>query len=459
MGAKTDTGAAASGREFVITRVVDAPRELVWRAWVSPDHVGQWWGPNGFTTTTYSMDVREGGVWHFTMHGPDGVDYPNRIHYIEVVEPERLVYRHAGEEDVEQVTFETTVTFEDAKGRTRITIRMEFPTVEERERVMREHGALEGVEQTLDRLSQHVMGLADESLPELVITRVFDAPRELVWRAWTEAKHLGQWWGPHQFTNPVCEVDVRPGGAIRIDMRAPDGTVHPMTGEFQEVMEPERLVFTSAALDQDDREMFRVLTTVTFESDGGKTRLTMHAEVLETTPEAAPHLAGMEAGWTQSLERLADRVASMRAEPVRVRVSRIFDARPERVFDAWLDPEVLGKWMFGPSVREEEIVHLKTDPRVGGTFSFLVRRGGAEIDHVGMYRIIDRPNRLAFTWGVAGDSEDASLVTVEFRATPSGCALTLSHEMAATWADFAEQAQASWSTMLDALAAFVGRRV
>ena len=84
---------------------------------------------------------------------------------------------------------------------------------------------------------------------ELVLTRVFDAPRELVFKAWTDAKRVAQWWGPHQFTNPVCELDARPGGAIRIHMRGPDGTVYPMTGVYQEVVEPERIVFTSAALD------------------------------------------------------------------------------------------------------------------------------------------------------------------------------------------------------------------
>src|ERR1700730_7092158 len=80
---------------------------------------------------------------------------------------------------------------------------------------------------------------------ELKITRVFDAPREMVFKAWTDPKLLAQWWGPKGFTNPVCELDVRPGGAIRVHMRGPDGTVYPMTGVYQEVVEPERIVFTS----------------------------------------------------------------------------------------------------------------------------------------------------------------------------------------------------------------------
>jgi uncharacterized protein YndB with AHSA1/START domain len=144
---------------------------------------------------------------------------------------------------------------------------------------------------------------------ELVLTRVFDAPRVLVFKAWTDPKQVAQWWGPHRFTNPVCDLDVRPGGAIRIHMRGPDGTVYPMTGVYNEVVEPERIVFTSAALDADGNPMFEVLTTVTFAEQGGKTKQIMRARVIKTTAQAAPYIAGMEQGWTQSLERLAESLA------------------------------------------------------------------------------------------------------------------------------------------------------
>ena len=149
---------------------------------------------------------------------------------------------------------------------------------------------------------------------ELVLTRVFHAPRELVFKVWTDPKHVAQWWGPHGFTNPVCELDLRPGGAIRIHMRAPDGTVYPMTGVFQEIVEPERIVFISAALDAAGNPMFEVLTTVTFAEEGRKTKQTMRARVIKTTPQAAPYLSGMEQGWIQSLERLTAYVATQSKE-------------------------------------------------------------------------------------------------------------------------------------------------
>jgi uncharacterized protein YndB with AHSA1/START domain len=138
----------------------------------------------------------------------------------------------------------------------------------------------------------------------VVITRVFDAPRELVWKAWTDSKHMAQWWGPQGFTNPVCEMDVRPGGALRIVMRAPDGAEHPMKGVFREIVEPERLVFTAVAEDENGNPLLEALTTVTFAKQGGKTKLTVHACAVGLAAVAERMLEGMQAGWTQSLDRL-----------------------------------------------------------------------------------------------------------------------------------------------------------
>lgn len=149
---------------------------------------------------------------------------------------------------------------------------------------------------------------------DLVLTRTFDAPRELVFRAWTDPKHMALWWGPERFTNPVCEVDARVGGAIRIHMRAPDGVVYPMSGRFEEIAEPERLVFISSALDANGNSLFDILNTVLFEEQDGKTRLTLQARVLKTTTAAPQYLKGMEMGWTQSLGRLGAHLRSMRAK-------------------------------------------------------------------------------------------------------------------------------------------------
>lgn len=147
---------------------------------------------------------------------------------------------------------------------------------------------------------------------ELTITRIFDAPRSLVFKMWTDPKHVAQWWGPKGFTNPVCELDVRPGGALRIVMRGPDGVDYPMTGVFREIVEPERLVFTNVAVDKEGNPLLEGLTTVTFAEHGGKTKLTLQTHAVALVAHAARMLEGMEAGWTQSLERLEAYLARRR---------------------------------------------------------------------------------------------------------------------------------------------------
>jgi uncharacterized protein YndB with AHSA1/START domain len=142
-------------RSIVQTRVFDAPRELVFDVWLKPEHVAQWWGPNGFSVTTHEMDVRPGGVWRFLMHGPDGTDYPTKIIYSEVVRPERLVYT-LGSDDDGPNRFDVRVTFEDLGAQTRLTMISVFPTVEARDFVVEKHGAIEGGKQTLARLAGYV---------------------------------------------------------------------------------------------------------------------------------------------------------------------------------------------------------------------------------------------------------------------------------------------------------------
>jgi uncharacterized protein YndB with AHSA1/START domain len=150
-----------------------------------------------------------------------------------------------------------------------------------------------------------------EGRKEVLFTRILDAPRDLVFQVWTDPEHMAKWWGPKWFTNPVCEMDVRPGGAILIHMRGPDGVVYPMKGEFREVVKPELLVFTSTAIeDEDGNPRLETLNTITFAEQEGKTRLTVHAVVTRAEPGVEGALAGMEEGWTQSLDKLADLLAS-----------------------------------------------------------------------------------------------------------------------------------------------------
>lgn len=146
---------------------------------------------------------------------------------------------------------------------------------------------------------------APSAAQELNITRIFPAPRPLVFKVWTDSRHVAQWWGAAGYTNPVCELDVRPGGAIRIDMTSPDGVLIPVSGRYHEIVAPERLVFTTTAfVDEDGVPQLEGLHTVTFADHGGKTRLTLRCVVFRATPAMAVSLAGMEQGWDESLDRL-----------------------------------------------------------------------------------------------------------------------------------------------------------
>ncbi len=295
-------------REIVCTRVYDASPELVWKAWTRPELITNWWGPYGFKTTTSEMDVRPGGVWRHVMHGPDGRNYDNEVVYVEVVKHERLVYDH-----VSPPPFRTTATFKAQGDKTEMCMHMVFETAALSEKAAREHRAVEGLQQTMARLVDMLasMGTAESSGASnfgersIVITREFDAPRELVFKAWTEPKRMAQWFGPKGFTNPVCELDVRVGGAWHLVMRAPTGEEYPCGGVYREVVVPERLVFTNDAVDKEGKPIIKGLTKVTFAERGGKTLLTLKTSGVAVADYAAAYLKGMEQGWTMSLEKLA----------------------------------------------------------------------------------------------------------------------------------------------------------
>ncbi|KIL41515.1 ATPase [Gordoniibacillus kamchatkensis] len=152
--AASDTVTSVQDRELIINRVFRAPRELVYQAWTDPEHLPHWWGPRGFTITVQEIDIRPGGIWRFVMHGPDGIDYDNKIAYHEVVRPERLAYTHGDSADDDY--FQVTVTFAEAGDKTELTMRMLFKSAAHLEKVVREYGAIEGAKSTLDRLEEQL---------------------------------------------------------------------------------------------------------------------------------------------------------------------------------------------------------------------------------------------------------------------------------------------------------------
>ena len=150
-----------------------------------------------------------------------------------------------------------------------------------------------------------------QTTKEINISRIFDAPRDLVWKAWTEEKHVQQWFCPKGFTIPVIDWDAKPGNKIFVQMKGPDGNLYPMSGEFVEIRPQDKFVFIGSALDGNGNPLFKQLSTAIFETDGNKTKLSLRLQYSDVRPEAAPHLGGANEGWNMSLDKLNELVKAM----------------------------------------------------------------------------------------------------------------------------------------------------
>lgn len=309
-------------REIVAVRVFDAPRSLLFKVWTDREHVGRWWGPNGFTTTTFNMDVRPGGVWRFVMHGPDGRDYQNKVTYLEVVEPERIVFQHGGSADeCGPVNHTTHVTFEDLGGRTKLTMRMVFVSSKARDFVVKTYGAVEGLAQTINHLAEY-LPRAESAAKEFIISRQFDAPRDLVWRAWTERDRLAQWFGPRGTHVVQSTQDFRPGGTFHFLLRSPEGQEMWAKFMYREIVPPHRIVWVHSFSDALGAVTHHpmaptwpreLLASVTLAELDGKTTVTVRWSPLNATAEEqatfdAGH-ASMTGGWTGTFDQLAKYLA------------------------------------------------------------------------------------------------------------------------------------------------------
>lgn len=296
-----------SDRVIIQDRVFDAPRALVFKAWTDAAHLPHWFGPKGFSVTTQAIDIRPGGAWQFVMHGPDGTDFANFMRFEEIVPEERLVYAH-GESPDGPAHFHVTVTFTAEGAKTRLRMRSVFPTAEACAAV-KGFGAVELGQQTLDKLAARLktMGLS--------ITRTLDAPRDLVYKVWSEAEHLAHWWGPKGFDLEVVTLDFRPGGLFHYRMSNADGAE--MWGKFVfvEMTSPERIVYISSFSDPAGNTVqasflpefpLEIYNVVTLTEHGGKTTLNLAGGPLNATAAELAFYAGMEDSMQQGFKGTFD---------------------------------------------------------------------------------------------------------------------------------------------------------
>lgn len=302
--------------EIKITRVYDAPIAAVWDAWTDPVQTAQWWGPRGFTITTHSKDLRPGGHWHYTMHGPDGADYINKTKYFEVENHSKLVYDHGGN-DEQAPLFRVTVLFSTVGKKTKMEMTMALPTAEEAEET-RKFIKKAGGNGTWDRLAEYLEKVASGK-EKFVINRSFDAPIDTVFQMWIDPQHFAKWLGPAGCQMEFIRADIRPDGSSFWKMI--EGNEVKMFGscEYLKIERPNCLVYVQQFTDSKGglaRHPFspswpeRMLTSVEFSSEGSDTtRVTVTWEPYGKASEAeigtfVAERSGMTKGWGESFDKL-----------------------------------------------------------------------------------------------------------------------------------------------------------
>lgn len=378
--------AAASGYDLTLMRTFDAPRSLVFQAWTEPQRLAQWWGPHGFTNPRCEIDPRAGGSLIIDMRGPDGSIYPSHGVFEEVVPPERIVMKIGVPGPDGKLLFEVrnSARFEERSGKTTLTLTAEVVTMHSGAE-MYLGGMREGWSQSLDRLQN--LFADDTSDREIVATRVFDAPRELIWKLWTDPEHVARWWGPNGFTNTIHKMELHPGGSWELVMHGPDGTDYQNRFIFREVVKPERLAYSHVT-----GPLFE--STVTFVEHHGKTSVTVRMlfETAELRDRTVKQFGAVE-GLNQSLGRLGEELKKM-SNPEEFVISRVFDAPRAMVWKAWEEPAELQKW-FGP--KGIAIFHSTGEIKAGGTYLYGMRTpDGNEMWGKWVYREIVPPRRLVF---------------------------------------------------------------
>jgi uncharacterized protein YndB with AHSA1/START domain len=316
--------ATPESSELRITRIYDAPVAAVWDAWTDSEQVAQWWGPRGFTLTTHSKDLRPGGHWAYTMHGPDGVDYPNKTYF--EVEPERkLVYDHGGHDDRPPL-FRVTALFSESDGKTTLDMTRKLATPEaaaEMHKFIKQAGGYA----TWDRLAEY---LEKESTgrEQFVINRSFDAPLATMFEMWTNPDHFSRWLAPTGFDMQFIRSDIKPGGTTFYFMTNHADIKMYGRAEYLEIKWPHRLKYTQQFCDEQENLSRHplaptwpaaMLTTVQLTAEGpDRTRVTVTWEPHGvTTPEELETFiksrGGMTQGWTGSFDKLEEYLAATAA--------------------------------------------------------------------------------------------------------------------------------------------------
>jgi uncharacterized protein YndB with AHSA1/START domain len=295
---------------FSISRVLDAPRPIVWQVHTDPVHIQRWMGPAGMKVIKSDLDLRVGGRYHYGLEGPDGSRMWGRQIFREITPVERLVYIQSFSDEQGGITRHpmadtwplemlSTVTFEALDdGRTKVTVSW-LPYNSDEAGKATFDAARPGMEQgfggMLAKLEEHIK----EQETQILSSRHLRAPRELVWAALTDPAKVNVWWGPDGFKNVDVEQDVRVGGVWRFKMVGPDGTVYPNRVIYLELTPPSRMVF-----DHGDDESIHFQSTITLDEEAGGTRISLGARFPSREARDAVLKFGAIEGGRQTLAKL-----------------------------------------------------------------------------------------------------------------------------------------------------------
>jgi uncharacterized protein YndB with AHSA1/START domain len=259
------------------------------------------------------------------------------------------------------------------------------------------------------------MSITIEAKREVTLTRVLNANPAVVFKAWTDPQQLCEWWGSKGFSNPVCKLDLRPGGSIFIEMKGPDGTVYPMYGLFKEIHEPGKLVFSTVLLDSYGNPYFEVLNTVTLVEENGKTKLSLHALVSTATAAAEQHILSMNDGWKQCFDRLEEELERLKLAPIII--ERTFKAPASMIWKALTDKDEMKNWYF-------DIPEFK--PVEGLEFSFLAGQDEKKYLHLCKITEVVDGKKMTYSWRYDG-YDGNSFVTFELFPEKNSTRLKLTH--------------------------------
>jgi uncharacterized protein YndB with AHSA1/START domain len=307
--------------EFILTRVFDAPRALLWKCWMEPSYLARWWGPKSFTCPVCEVDAQVGGKFRLVIRGPDGSDYPMSGIFREIVPNVRIVKEddvsgHSEEwhdmvdpdrrgQGKRRIELTTTVTFEDHGNGTKVTIRTAFPTLALRDNFAKA-GMKEGWNSGLEKLDDLVFAVGGSD-KEIKVTRLIGAPIDRVFACFSDPVGKSRWWGPNGFTTTTHKQDFRVGGVWDYTMHGPDGTDYPNYVRYTEITPPFRIAYDHGSNAQHP-DMFKAV--ITFAEENGKTRVTLHLTLKDAKQrEDMVAFGAVEGGW-QTLSRLEDFIAT-----------------------------------------------------------------------------------------------------------------------------------------------------